>query len=212
MPLPDFLIDRYKNWKNQHFKNKKNLYEKLAIEGQSPNVMVISCCDSRINPTSIFMSDIGELFIHRNIANLVPAYRKDGDHSGTWSAIEYAVVSLEVKDIIILGHSNCGGIKHSYERYIEGVNTSYQFINKWLEILKPIYKNLNPSHLKNISPIHLEKKSIVNSLKNIKSFPIVESRINENKLRIHGVWQEISSGNLEYYNKNTNNFEEITYL
>ena len=96
MPLPDFLIDRYIDWKNNYFEKNKLLYKKTVSEGQKPKVMVISCCDSRVQATSIFGSNIGEFFVHRNIANLVPPYNLGEENSGTSSAIEYAVKTLKV--------------------------------------------------------------------------------------------------------------------
>ena len=138
--LPNYLIDRYKNWKIEDYAKNKSWYKKIASEGQRPSTMVISCCDSRIHVTSIFGVDIGEFFIHRNIANLVPPYNPNGDHHGTSAALEYAVKILQVSNIIILGHSNCGGISSGY--HLCKNDTNFQetiFINKWLKILKPAF-------------------------------------------------------------------------
>ena len=142
-PLPQDLIDRYKNWKSDSFANDRSLYENLALEGQSPPAMIISCCDSRVHATSMFGAETGEFFIHRNIANLIPPYNPDGDHHGTSAAIEFAICALKVSHIIILGHSSCGGIKNGYH-ICKGdqVNEELLFVNKWLRILKPAYDML----------------------------------------------------------------------
>ena len=91
--LPSYLVKRYKNWKETEYKENKSWYRKISREGQNPSTMIISCCDSRINVTSMFGANIGEFFIHRNIANLVPPYNPNGDHHGTSAALEYAVIN-----------------------------------------------------------------------------------------------------------------------
>ena len=110
-PLPAYLIQRYQGWKATTYSDNRAWYKRLATEGQRPRAMVISCCDSRVHVTSIFGADQGEFFIHRNIANLVPPYEPDGDHHGTSAAVEYAVTALNVAHLIVLGHSNCGGVQ-----------------------------------------------------------------------------------------------------
>ena len=142
-PLPKDLIERYKNWKSDSFANDRATYENLALEGQSPPAMIISCCDSRVHATSMFGAETGEFFIHRNIANLIPPYNPDGDHHGTSAAIEFAVCALKISQIIILGHSNCGGIKNGYHLCKgDHINEDLMFVNKWLNILKPAYLSL----------------------------------------------------------------------
>ena len=127
-PPPKFLIDRYKKWKsNEYLKNERKL-RKLASYGQSPSTMIISCCDSRIHATSIFGADEGEFFIHRNIANLVPKYSPDGENHGTSAAIEYAVKELKIQHLIVLGHTDCGGIKSGYSLHSDNTNPDYEFI------------------------------------------------------------------------------------
>ena len=112
--LPSSLINRYKYWKATGYEENKVWYTKIATKGQNPETMVISCCDSRIHVTSMFGADKGEFFIHRNIANLIPPYNPDGDHHGTSAALEYAVKTLNISKIMILGHSHCGGIASGY--------------------------------------------------------------------------------------------------
>ena len=104
-PFPPSLLKHYKKWKSTDFEENKALHARLSEQGQKPEAMIISCCDSRVNPTSIFGTDIGQFFIHRNIANLVPPYRIDTAYSGTPAALEYAIDNLKVPNLIILGHS-----------------------------------------------------------------------------------------------------------
>ena len=114
-PLPNYLIQRYHGWKATTFEDNHAWYRRLASEGQRPRAMVISCCDSRVHVTAIFGAEQGEFFIHRNIANLVPAYLPDGEPHGTSAAVEYAVTALKVSHIIVLGHSSCGGVRGCHD-------------------------------------------------------------------------------------------------
>ncbi len=211
MPLPDFLIDRYIDWKNNYFEKNKLLYKKTVSEGQKPKVMVISCCDSRVQATSIFGSNIGEFFVHRNIANLVPPYNLGEENSGTSSAIEYAVKTLKVSHIIILGHSNCGGIKYGYQLCCGEKNNDYEFIDKWLKILKTSFHNLNSNLQENDKIKFLEKESIKNSIKNLKSYPFIDLLIQQKKITIHGLWHDISEGLLMELNSDNYEFEKIIH-
>ena len=206
---PKFLIDRYKKWKSSEYLKNEEEFRKLASSGQNPSTMVISCCDSRIHATSIFGANEGEFFIHRNIANLVPPYSPDGENHGTSSAIEYAIKELKVKHLIILGHKDCGGIKYGHNMNSSSENTNYEFINKWLSILKPVYNKIqkNVSEQKQINL--LEQESIKVSINNLFSFPFIKKAIDENNLSIHGLIHDIGSGNLKFLNPATENFESF---
>lgn len=199
--LPSYLVKRYKGWRATGYEENKSWFIKIANEGQNPSTMIISCCDSRIHVTSIFGADNGEFFIHRNIANLVPPYNADGDHHGTSAAVEYAVKILKVSNIIIMGHSKCGGINRGY--FLCKGQTDLEnsiFMNKWLNILKPAFqkvknKNNNLSDLDGIN--HLEKESIITSINNLTDFPFIKEAVKKNELILHGVWHDIGSGNIE---------------
>ena len=208
-PLPDFLINRYKDWKLNHFSNNSEKFKKLASLGQSPSTMVISCCDSRIHATSIFGAEEGEFFIHRNIANLVPPYSDDGQHYATSAAIEYATEELKIRHLIILGHTGCGGIKGSYDLHKHNINPKHSFVNKWLSITQPIFKNISENIPRDDHIKQLEEESIKNSLDNLFTFPNVKRNIEEEKLLIHGMIHDIGSGTLKVLNPITHKFEKI---
>jgi carbonic anhydrase len=211
--LPDHLIKRYKKWKSTEYKKNQLWFTKIANEGQKPSTMVISCCDSRIHVTSIFGADFGEFFIHRNIANLVPPYNPNGDHHGTSAALEYAVKELQVSNIIIMGHSECGGINNGY--YLcKGLKKSNKtiFIDKWLSILKPAYTEMakNDYDLSDKEEIYiLEKESIKISIKNLIQFPFIKELIEKNKLNIYGLWHDIGSGEIQSLDPSSVNFIKI---
>lgn len=207
--LPEFLVNRYKDWKENIYSQKSAIYKKLALEKQSPKAMIISCCDSRVHATSIFGADEGELFIHRNIANLVPPFTEDGLHHGTSSAIEYGIKELKIPHLIILGHTGCGGIKSGHKIHSGQKNTDYIFVNKWLNILLPAYIIIS----KNISIDSqiklLEEESIKISINNLLEFPDIKDSIKNNTLSIHGLIYDIRSGKLKYLNRETNQFKII---
>ena len=209
-PLPDYLIQRYNGWKATTFSNNKSWYHKLAEDGQHPRAMIISCCDSRVHVTSIFGSDAGEFFIHRNIANLIPPYKPDGDHHGTSAAVEYGVSTLEVSHLIVLGHSNCGGINGGYHLCKGSKNQQKSiFVHKWLSILQPAYNNITKEGSDEIQIKALEKESIKISINNLIDFPFIKKSLEEEKLVIHGLWHDIATGELEMLNPSNSKFIKV---
>ena len=208
-PLPDYLIERYNGWKATTFSNNKIWYHKLAEDGQHPRAMIISCCDSRVHVTSIFGSDAGEFFIHRNIANLVPPFKKDQDYHGTSAAIEYAVKTLKIPHIIVLGHSTCGGVKSSFD-YFSGNNPDLyedsNFVASWLEILRPSFNKI-PKELSLKNKIKsLEKQTVLTSIENLLTFPFISDALKNETLSLHGLWHDIGSGELMYFDSKSNDF------
>ena len=208
-PLPKFLIDRYKNWKSNIYLENAEKLRKLASLGQNPSTMVISCCDSRIHPTSIFRADEGEFFIHRNIANLVPPYSPDGENHGTSAAIEYAIKELKVKHLIILGHKDCGGIKYGHHMHSNSANPNYEFINKWVSIILPAFNKIQKDLSGQKQIDQLEEESIKVSIENLFNFPFVKKAIEDNNLLIHGLIHDIGSGNLKFLSPVTKDFENF---
>jgi len=208
-PPPKFLIDKYKKWKSSEYVKNETKLRNLASFGQSPSTMVISCCDSRVHATSIFGADEGEFFIHRNIANLVPPYSLDGENHATSSAIEYAIKELKVKHLIILGHKDCGGIKYGHNLHSDSANPNYEFINKWVSIILPALNKIQKDVSVKKQLNQLEEESIKVSIDNLFNFPFVKKTIEDNNLYIHGLIHDIGSGNLQYLNPVTKNFENL---
>ena len=208
-PLPDYLVQRYYGWKATTFAKSKSWYHKLAKDGQHPRAMIISCCGSRVHVTSIFGSDAGEFFIHRNIANLVPPFKKDEDYHGTSAAIEYAVKSLKIPHIIVLGHSTCGGIKGSYD-YFSGKNPNLKedsnFVASWLEILRTSFNKISKELPEEDIINKLEKEAVLTSVKNLTTFPFIQKAISDGSLSIHGLWHNIGTGELMSYDSESKDF------
>ncbi len=212
MLLPDFLIDRYKEWKKDTFDKNSRLYKKTSVEPQKPKAMIISCCDSRVNETSIFNGEIGDFFIHRNIANIVPTYNLANDHYNTLSSIEYAVCVLKVPHLIVMGHSNCGGIKYGYEVFCENNKIeNLVYLNEWIKNLSLVYKDLNKNTFDKNNIKFLEMKSVINSISNLQEYPFIKDLVSRNKLSLHGIWYDISNGTISQYDNVKGKFDNIIY-
>ncbi len=211
-PLPKRLKTRYRVWKETEHDTNEAYYRALAEVGQDPREMVISCCDSRVHVTSIFGATSGELFIHRNVAALVPPYEPDGDHHGTSAAIEYAVLSLEVSHILIVGHSQCGGVEGCY-RMCKGeapeLLEQTSFVGRWMDLLRRGYDRLPGDGDDTARIAQLEKEAVLVSLENLLTFPFVEEAVDARRLEIHGLWIDISDGHMEAYEPASHRFVPV---
>ncbi|MGR3570607.1 carbonic anhydrase [Brevirhabdus sp.] len=210
-PLPTNLVQRYHGWKATTFAENKGWYRRLAEDGQRPRAMVISCCDSRVQVTSMFGAEQGELFIHRNIANLVPPYNPDGDLHGTSAAVEYAVTVLKVAHLIILGHSQCGGVRGCYEMCSGAAPELLEktsFIGRWMDLLQPGYDRVNELP-EDQRPRALEHQAVLISLENLMTFPFVREAIEAERLSMHGLWTDIAEGELYAYEPERKDFHAI---
>ena len=206
--FPQDLKEKYKDWHNDTYLKKKNLFESLAKEGQSPKYIIISCVDSRVDPNSIFKSERGELLVHRNIANIVPPYDYITEHSGSIAAIEFGVTVLNIRNIIVIGHSECGGIKNGYHMCKDDGFNSYSSISNWLNLLKPAYNKIDSS-IDEHSIKELEKISIQTSIENLKRYPFIKERISNKEINIYGSWIDIGSGQIETLNFDTAHFQPL---
>ena len=210
-PLPAYLVQRFHGWRATAYQDNKAWYKRLAESGQHPRAMVISCCDSRVHVTSIFGADEGEFFIHRNVANLVPPYNADGQTHGTSAAVEYAVTSLGVAHIVVLGHSNCGGVKGCHDMcsgHAPELEEKSSFVGRWMDILRPGYDRI--AHLPEMDRLRaLEKEAVVVSLENLMTFPFVRRAVEEDMLTLHGLWNDTGAGALEQYDPTSGGFSAI---
>ncbi|KAE9632340.1 carbonic anhydrase [Parasedimentitalea maritima] len=211
-PLPNYLVTRYHGWKATSYQENKGWYRRLATEGQRPRAMVISCCDSRVHVTSIFGADQGEFFIHRNIANLVPPYQPDGDHHGTSATVEYAVTALQVSHLIVLGHSQCGGVQGCIDMckgHAPQLEEKTSFVGRWMDILKPKYQLVQDIEDEEQQARQLERQSVVASLENLMTFPFVDEKVRDGSLSLHGLWTDIGEGGLECYDPKLELFTKV---
>ena len=211
-PLPSYLIQRYHGWKATTYQENSGWYRRLASDGQRPRAMVISCCDSRVHVTSIFGADQGEFFIHRNIANLVPPYETDGDHHGTSAAVEYAVSVLGVVHLIVLGHSQCGGIQGCVDMCkgrAPELEAKESFVGRWMDILRPKYDKVADIEDEDEQINQLEKYAVITSLENLMSFPFVKAAVETESLSLHGLWTDIGEGSLHCYDRDADKFLQV---
>lgn len=207
MDLPQRLKDGYLAFRNGRLAAEQHRYRDLAERGQSPQALVIGCCDSRVSPEVIFDAGPGEIFVIRNVANLVPPYAPDMAHHGVSSAIEYAVAVLEVSHIVVLGHAQCGGIRAFAEKSPAG-----DFIGRWLSLLRPVAASLlsrgeTPGNL-----TRFEQESILASIENLKTFPFVHSRCESGKLSLCGAYFDVATGELWAFDPESARFVAITPL
>lgn len=202
--FPFRLIEGYMHFRNESYEDLKQRYASLEKE-QKPEILLISCCDSRVPPELIFDARPGELFVVRNVANLVPPYESDGHYHGTSSAIEYAVQSLGVKSIVILGHTDCGGIKASVRT--GGPLTPDDFIGQWVSLISPAIERLSAEKNSEHYLRELEYEMIRQSLVNLQTFPFIRKHLNEGRLGLYGAHFSIKTGQLLVLNSETQQFE-----
>jgi carbonic anhydrase len=161
--------------------------------------MVVSCCDSRVHVTSIFGADQGEFFIHRNVANLVPPYNPDGEYHGTSAAVEFAVNSLKVAHLIVLGHSKCGGVLGCHEMCsgnAPDLDQKSSFVGRWMDILRPGYERVKDIGERTDRLAALERQAVIVSLENLMTFPFVRAAVESGDLTLHGLWTDTGEGAL----------------
>jgi carbonic anhydrase len=206
--LPALLLEGYRNFIDRRYVAESGKWRSLAREGQAPETMVIACCDSRAAPEVIFDSGPGELFVVRNVANLVPPYSPDGEFHSTSAALEFAVQSLKVKHIVVMGHGRCGGIRAALDPNA-GPLSPGDFIGKWMSLVAPAADAVtgNPMMTASERQRALERISIRFSIQNLRTFPCVSILEGKGRLSLHGAWFDISTGELWAVDPETGDFE-----
>jgi len=211
-PLPTYLVHRFHGWKATAYPENRAWYRRLAETGQHPRAMIISCCDSRVHVTSIFGADQGEFFIHRNIANLVPPHKPDGQQHGTSAAVEYAVFGLKVAHIIVMGHSGCGGVQGCIDMCTgraPELEATTSYVGRWMDILRPGFELVRDIENEARQRSALERQSVVVSLDNLMTFPFVATAVERGEITLHGLWHDIGEGGVEQYNAASGTFVPI---
>lgn len=199
-PLPGYLVERYRAWHALRFSENRAWYARLAAEGQRPRAMMISCCDSRVNANEMFGAEPGDLFVVRNVANLVPPYSPDHEHHGTSAAVEFAVGALKVAHIVVVGHSGCGGVAACHDMcagLAPELEQTSSFIGRWMDILRPGYERVAASVADPAARrAALEHEAVRVSLRNLATFPFVREAVAAGVLTLHGAFVEIGTGAL----------------
>lgn len=210
MTFPTRLIQGYRTFLSTRLPTEQNRFRELADQGQKPETMVIGCCDSRVSPEVIFDAAPGELFVVRNVANLVPAYTPDGAQRAVSAALEFAVQALRVKHIVVLGHARCGGIR-AYAEQGEPLSPG-DFIGGWMELIAPTARAVGgpecfPSHTEYLT--HLERASILQTLKNLLTFPWIGTRVERGVLALHGSYFDVATGELSLLEQESGRFAPV---
>lgn len=192
------LIDGYRRFLATRYPEQAGLYRKLADVGQAPKTMIVACCDSRADPAMIFDAAPGQLFVVRNVANLVPSHEDEGLYHGTSAALEFAVTGLDVENIVVMGHARCGGVR----AFLDGLHrppARRSFIDRWLSLLTAAgAEALRESAGQEIEARQqaLEHASVRHSLQNLETFPFIRERLVDGRLHLHGAYFDIADGRL----------------
>jgi carbonic anhydrase len=210
--FPEQLLKGYANFMSGRYSREEQRYRELAREGQSPTALVIACSDSRSAPETIFDVGPGELFVIRNIANLVPPYQPDANLHGTSSALEFAIRQLEVPHVIIMGHGRCGGI-HAALNPKSAAVAQWDFLGNWLQLLAPVAAEVGgyATMTEGEKRTALERISIRHSIANLRTFPFVKAAEDAGRLALHGAWFDISSGELWVMDVDSGDFVRPEY-
>ena len=196
MTFPQRLIDGYNAFAEGRLIDEQNRYRELAEAGQSPEIMVVGCCDSRVSPEVIFDARPGELFVVRNVANIIPPYSPDGQAHGVSAALEFAIAALKIKHIVVLGHARCGGVK-AFAEDAEPLSPG-DFIGKWMQLMAPAADKVGPRGALSAMDYltKLEQANVVNSLDNLLTFPRIAKLIERGAIETHGAYFGVASGEL----------------
>ena len=205
------LIDGFRRFRDSYFEENRELFSSLAREGQAPKVLLIGCSDSRVDPSLIFGVQPGELFVLRNVANLIPPYSPDQGHHGTSAAVEFAVRNIEVEQIVVLGHSGCGGVKALIED--QGAEGS-DFIRGWMAIARTardrsLALTLSAGQPPEAARRMCEQETVALSLANLMTFPWIRERVQGGRLSLHGWWYNLETAELLQLDSATNTFQPV---
>ena len=202
--LPQRLIDGYNAFRSDRLPRERQRFEDMAREGQKPETMVIACCDSRVSPEVIFDARPGELFVVRNVANLVPPFAPDGNLHGVSAALEFAVQVLKVKHIVVMGHGRCGGVHNFVQRLRRPTNDDAlspgDFIGRWMSSLIGPAAEALPAQGDESDHDYAERlarHSIRNSIENLLTFPCINILHGKGRIQLHGAMFDVTTGQLE---------------
>jgi carbonic anhydrase len=209
MNSPQFLIEGFQRFRERHFAEDSVQFQNLVQFGQTPKALVVACCDSRVDPALVLDCAPGDLFVVRNVANLVPPAENQGHYHGTSAALEFGVKDLAVRHIIVLGHAQCGGI----HALLEGsVDKEESFIAEWMGIADAAREQVEREHANASSEVRhraCEQQAILVSLDNLRTFSWVRERVEQGKLALHGWYFDIERGELLGYDATTGKFEPL---
>jgi len=206
----DKLLDGYRRFRTGAFQESKPLIQELVTKGQRPQVAVIACSDSRVEPATLFQTDPGDLFMIRNVANLVPPLEEDGKFHGTSAALEFAVKGLNVKHVVVLGHAHCGGVKAMMNADTD--TSEFTFVTNWVSMLAAAHRRVLATMSgadEETRTRACEQNAVLVSLENLTTFPWVRERVEAGELQLHGWYIDIATADLSVYDGAQGKFEPV---
>lgn len=208
VPLPGPLIEGYRTFLRNRLPLEQSRFRELADRGQQPETMVIGCCDSRVAPEAIFDAGPGELFVVRNVANLVPPYAPDGRHRAVSAALEFAVLALQVRNIVLLGHARCGGIRAYADK--SAPLSPGDFIGRWMSLIEPAAQRIGARGKDTADYLtRLERSSLETGLDNLMTFPSIRERVSSGTLALHAAYFDVATGELSALDPESGRFEPV---
>lgn len=207
MTTPQQLVEGFKRFRERHFAQDDALYHHLVAQGQTPKILVVACCDSRVDPAIVLDCAPGDLFVVRNVANLVPPSESLAGHHGTSAALEYGVRNLGVQHIVVLGHAHCGGIRMLVES--GGRDNPESFLDDWMHLAENVREGVEkdmPGAPLEDRARACEQRALLVSLRNLKTFPWVRERVESGALALHGWYFDIQHGQLLEYDDASKSF------
>jgi len=192
------LLEGYQAFRKKYVLGDHSVMQHLSFHGQQPKIMVVACCDSRVDPALLLQCDPGDLFVVRNVANIVPPFEKDDAHHGTSAALEFGIRFLEVEDLILLGHSQCGGIQALMDSHHENNN---DFIHSWVSLIKA------PIQVGNADTC--AQFALQQSYQNCLTFPWIKNKVQEKKLAIHLWFFDIKKGEILNFSESETKYHPL---
>jgi carbonic anhydrase len=193
-PIMDNLVAGYRAFRGSRWISERERYMELARHGQKPDTLVIACSDSRSDPATVFNARPGSLFIIRNVAAIVPPFESDASHHGTSAAIAFAVLTLEVRNILVMGHAQCSGVEAAFD---DSIGASVPFLRSWVDLLAPAEARVDANAHDVPRQTALERESVLLSLERLMTFPFVAERVDRELLQLNGARFGIADGKLE---------------
>lgn len=194
------LIEGYQDFRKKYVLGDTSIMRSLSYYGQQPQIMVVACCDSRVDPALILQCEPGDLFVVRNVANIIPPYEKDEAHHGTSAALEFGITILKVKNLILLGHSQCGGIQNLLDNNENCQH--HDFISNWMSLVKT-------KEIKTKDSDEYAKLALKQSYQNCLTFPWLKEKVEEKELSIHLWYFDIKSGKIFTYSTQSQLYQPL---
>ncbi|MDX1901311.1 MAG: carbonic anhydrase [Gammaproteobacteria bacterium] len=194
------ILEGYQQFRKKYAVGDQSIMQYLSDHGQQPTIMVVACCDSRVDPALILQCDPGDLFVVRNVANIIPPYEKDEKHHGTSAALEFGICFLHVKHLILLGHSQCGGIQALLNRH----DSNDDFITNWVSLIKPPGSHHDTDAC--------AQAALKQSYQNCLTFPWIKDKVTQGELTIHLWFFDIKTGEIFTYTEQEKEYKPLNHI